>query len=354
MYSKASHGGAWSTMHMCRRVTPPYGFIAPPTSSTIVVERMLTYYPVVHPTYLGPRDFSRHVNIDFSRAVHLNFNSWPCLEDISRLRGCSRLQTLELYSTEVYDLSPLLTCPALSVLSVHLQSVGMLLQLQHLTQLTSLEVAYSEPMTYRIGLGTLTNLRKLKMLIVDTDLQWLENLSDLKVLDMPSGRYKNVEWARSLKHLEELTADDSDISDIEPLSVCTELRYLSLQQPDVWSLSPLVTCKNLHTLKIDFTRVSNLAPLSVMPNLCKLTAKKTFVQDVTPLSACTKLAFIDLSYTQVYSANALSACTNLVHLNLNHTFVTEVRALSVCKGLSGIIADDWFSIPLGRYHARFP
>ena len=85
-----------------------------------------------------------------------------------------------------------------------------------------------------------TNLALKSMPPPITDISGIENLVNLKSLDLPSNNIRDISALKNLKKLEFLTLSNNNISDISSMKKLKHISWLDLNTNQVKDISPLV------------------------------------------------------------------------------------------------------------------
>jgi Leucine-rich repeat (LRR) protein len=197
----------------------------------------------------------------------------------------------------------------------------------------------------------------------------LEDLTELRALDLRQWRVKDISALAGLKQLrtlrvgaytlpdsrsratypladisplknltalEELQLFATKISDVGPISSMRELRYLGISATDVSDLTPLHNLQSLETFAAWGTEISILDPISNSPKLSILVVSDTSVSDVRALGRLTQLNRLSLGNTRVADVAPLADLIRLKTLDLNSTRVTSIKPLANCINLENL------------------
>ena len=133
---------------------------------------------------------------------------------------------------------------SLTHLSVQIR-IKELTGLEHATQLTELNVRYSD-----IG-----------------DISPLAGLTSLTILDLRGNNINDVTPLAKLVNLEKLWLSENPITDISPLAGLTALRWLVIMSANVSDVTPLAKLVNLEQLLLAGNSITDFSPLSNLNNL---------------------------------------------------------------------------------------
>ena len=211
------------------------------------------------------------------------------INDISMLKGCSKLEELYLDGTEVKDISVVQYLPELKVLSIQN------------TKIKNFEA-----------------------------LQFCDNLEALYLSDIP-----NLDVLQSCKKLKELHISlSSEENDISALKNCTNLEVLRLDCNGITDIGVLKNFQNLKTLILwNVEQVNNYNAFMYLPNLEKLNIGQSYkrieLENIEFLSNCTKLKEVYLcNCYKLKDIEILKNCKELMYLWLGETAVTDFLPVS--------------------------
>jgi hypothetical protein len=179
-------------------------------------------------------------------------------------------------------------------------------------------------------LGKLVKLRKLHLTSCGVgqgnaieDISWLENLTQLRTLDLAHNNISDTEVLAGLTRLTFLNIGDNPLTDED--------------------LVPIGELTNLNTLYLyDLKRIEDVEPLS---NLSKLTflhiGYNSKLKDVKPLTALKKLEYLRLHHTKVSSLSDFGKLTSLKKLDLGKCPIksSTVPNLKGCTKLETIVLE---------------
>ena len=158
----------------------------------------------------------------------------------ANLRNAVR-KVLKLASDETFSQEDMQSLTHLSVQNRIKDLTG----LEHATQLTELNVRYSD-----IG-----------------DISPLAGLTSLTILDLRGNNISDVTLLAKLVNLEKLWLSENPITDISPLAELTALRWLVIMSANVSDVTPLAKLVNLEQLLLAGNSITDFSPLSNLNNL---------------------------------------------------------------------------------------
>jgi len=95
----------------------------------------------------------------------------------------------------------------------------------------------------------------------------LQNLSNLRTLDLASTRIRDLSPLAGLTNLETLYLTKTQVTDIMPLAELANLRSLNLVSTQVTDLSPIANLTSMRHLYLFNTQVTDLSPLANLKDL---------------------------------------------------------------------------------------
>lgn len=108
----------------------------------------------------------------------------------------------------------------------------------------------------------------------------LEQLNNLKWLNLSWNRLTDLTPLAGLKQLTELHLHNNQISDLSPLKELTQLNQLHLHNNQISDLSPLKELSQLTRLDLSSNHISNLSPLMTLTKLDRLDLKKNKIRQL--------------------------------------------------------------------------
>lgn len=221
-------------------------------------------------------------------------------------------------STKIEELSPLLSIPDLTTLSIANFDKGNLDVIKQLTKLTNLTIYGDSENT--IG-----------------DLEFLRYTPNLNILKLSLTKSSNINGLKYLNNLEKLELNGVDLfdSNIETIFVNENLKELSLINC-IFDLSdlPFERLKNLQYLTLSNGDITDISPLGKFDNLSFLSLENNKITDISILSNLKELSYLNLSNNKIKNINSLSNLNKLNSLFLKDNQITDIYALYSLKRLS--------------------
>ncbi len=195
-----------------------------------------------------------------------------------------------------------------------------------------------------------------------TDLKPLDELKNLKKLDISSSDIVDLFPIRNLTTIEYLNCSNTMVENLNPLKYSKSLKELFLSNTPVTSIMVIENFSQLETLHLEQTVIDSLPSIDKLVNLKELNCastnlvtldsikylksleiidfSKTSVEHLEPISNLEHLKEIVLNETSVVTLEPLKASTSIEVLNFENTKIDDLNALSGIKSLKTIYADD--------------
>jgi len=298
---------------------------------------------------------------------------------LAGLEKLTRLQSLNLRSNSIIDISALTNLVNLTYLEISDNNIATFTGLAGLTKLTELYL-YFNIFSANTDLASLSNLVNLKYLnlansgtkpnspgLTSANLTALSNLPTLLSLVISTHNINNLDFLANLTSLTNLDLRLNSIISITPLTNLNNLKFLDLSSNasliDIDALSSLASLGNLnlsyntaidpniftttfsspssfftlYTLRIVGMGVSDLSSISNLTNLTSFYANNNGIVDITPLaSLSSSLRYVSLNNNLISDITSLSSFKNLRQLELNSNQVTDLSALANLANLEAI------------------
>ena len=172
------------------------------------------------------------------------------------------------------------------------------------------------------------------------DLYPLDQMTELRSLNISNTLISNLFPARNLNKLVSLSISCTGISDLDPIRYNSRIRELYLDSSSVRSLAPIQDFDSLEVLHLNYTKVDSLLPVRRLNNLKDLRLDYTPVNDLKALGDLTKLENLSIAGTLTDSLSSIAYLTTLKRLNFENTRISDLRPLSRLENLEIIDADQ--------------
>lgn len=263
--------------------------------------------------------------------------------DLRPLAGLPNLLALSVNRPR--RLSALVTLPALK--SLVIEGISSLKGIESLSALQSLNL-WNTQVSDLTPLVPLTNLQTLNLWRTRvSDLTPLAPLTSLQSLNISNTLVSDLTPLTPLTALQSLNISNTEVSDLSPLAPLTNLQRLHLYRTLVSDLAPLARLTRLQWLHLYRTLASDLTPLASLTALHSLDLQETQVSDLTPLAPLTALQWLDISFTLVSDLTPLAPLTALQSLNLAVTQVNDLTPILplIRKGLRLVAGEYSLAAP---------
>ena len=242
------------------------------------------------------------------------------IRGVNPLAGLVNLKKLVIAGNPVRDASPLANLTKLVEVDIeipHQVRAGGVISDRHLASAvrTALHLTNIQPITkermqglrrllitenYKVsslaGLEYATYLEELvfNRTQIGGDLSPLENLTQLKRLDLGYSQISDISPLANLTNLTYLNLQSNQISDISPIANLTQLEFLWLVYNRISDISPLANLRRLTRLGLYTNRIRDVSPLAGLVNLEVLSLGNNPIGDVSPLAVLPKLRDVDI------------------------------------------------------------
>jgi Leucine-rich repeat (LRR) protein len=193
------------------------------------------------------------------------------------------------------------------------------------------------------------------------DLRPLDQLKELRVLDISSSAISDLFPIRNITSLTYLNASNTNVEDLNPLRYSKSLKQLYINNTPVSSIRVIESFDNLEVLHLEQTVIDSLPSMAALTylkefncsstNLLRLDSLKyltelealyfsnTSVNDLRPISTLGKLKKLDLSKTNVESLEGIQSVASLEELNIEDTDIDNLAPLEKLEHVQVIYAD---------------
>ncbi len=171
------------------------------------------------------------------------------------------------------------------------------------------------------------------------DLYPVDQMSDLKSLNISGTLISDLFPARNLNKLETLNISGTFISDLSPIQYNTRIRELNIDSTSVVSLAPLKGFSALEVLHFNSTPVDSIRDIKFLGNLKDLQMNYSPVSDLTPLGDLINLETLGIAGTMVQDLAPIQYLATVKRINFENTKISDLNALSRLENLQIIDAD---------------
>lgn len=150
------------------------------------------------------------------------------------------------------------------------------------------------------GIENLINLKELNLCVNKiTNLEPLKDMSNLTKLSLDSNEINDISALKNLTNLTMLTLCNNKITNLDSLTNLTKLQTLSLSENEITDIVPLKELSNLNTLYLAYNKINDLTPLKELSNLNVLYLQNNNFKNIVPLKNLDKLSQLILDSNEV-------------------------------------------------------
>jgi len=173
-----------------------------------------------------------------------------------------------------------------------------------------------------------------------TDLYPVDQMTELRSLNISNTLITDLFPARNLTRLESLNISGTGIDDLGPIRYNTQIKELYLDSTSVRSLLPIQDFSVLEALYFNNTLIDSLLYIRNLGSIKYLRLDNTPVSDLSPLGDLINLENLSISGTQIDSLSSLQYLITLKRINFENTRIDELGPLSRLENLQIIDADQ--------------
>ncbi len=166
------------------------------------------------------------------------------------------------------------------------------------------------------------------------NLDGIENLKNIKSIDITAAKLKDINAISSLKKLEKINLGFNDINNIESISTLENLRKINLLFNNIHDISALSGLKYLETLNLDHNSVEDISPISYFSRLKFLDLRNNPLSSLQPLASMQQLTYLRISEDNISNISVLSNLVNLSYLNIENNNINNLIPLKNLKNLA--------------------
>jgi hypothetical protein len=172
-----------------------------------------------------------------------------------------------------------------------------------------------------------------------TDLYPIDQLTELRTLNIANTLIRDLFPARNLTRLVALNISGTNISDLEPIRYNSKIKELYIDSTSVRSLEPIQQFKSLEVLHLSNSSVDSLFYIRGLDSLKDLRLDNTRVSDLSPLGDLVNLEILSVSGTQTDSLSSVKYLITLKRISFENTKIADLGPLSKLENLQLIDAD---------------
>lgn len=167
------------------------------------------------------------------------------------------------------------------------------------------------------------------------------DVKDITVLDATGKNIKDLVGIENLVNLKRINLEKNSISNIEPLSQLNNLEEVCLDNNDIKDINALENITSIKSLSLSVNRIQDISHLENLKNLDKLNLDKNEIMDVSPLSGMKDIKYVNLSSNKINNIDKLNNLENLTSLYLEKNSITNFSGV---KGIYDKIKNKDFKI----------
>ena len=237
--------------------------------------------------------------------------------DLNLFTICSKLELLDNEVMQDYDdLMFLSNCTNLKTLSLESENCHSLNGLNYLTKLENLNLFNFGFISDISSIAGCTNLRRLKIHIMDKNLHYLANCTNLISLQVEQA-LGSLSGLNKCSNLIELRLSKSKVGDMSELKGCTKIKFLEIENMEkLTSLSGIEHCTNLISIEIrNCPKLKYIDSLQQCPSLLMFESGGSPKIDFSSLRKCSSLIKVDAEDIDRKYLNSLLSLPQLVTIN---------------------------------------
>ena len=164
----------------------------------------------------------------------------------------------------------------------------------------------------------------------------MENLTDLRVLDLSENQITEIKGLDSLKNLEFLSLYSNKIIELKGLENLIELKDLHIGGNRISNIENLDNLKNLITLDLSPNEITEIKNLEKLESLRILFLSENQIKEINGLDSLTNLKQLELDDNKLDEIKGLDHLKNLETLSLCGNNITEIKELKNCQNLKSL------------------
>ncbi|CZT00495.1 probable regulatory subunit of protein phosphatase-1 [Rhynchosporium agropyri] len=171
-----------------------------------------------------------------------------------------------------------------------------------------------------------------------TRIAHLEDLPNLKSLDLSFNKIKHIKNISHLTKLTDLYFVQNKISTIENLEGLTKLRNLELAANRIREIQGLETLVGLEELWLGKNKITTITGLDTLQNLKILSIQSNRIREISGLSSLPHLEELYISHNALTTLNGLESCTGLRVLDISNNQISSLKGLENMPDLEEVWA----------------
>ncbi|CZT46774.1 probable regulatory subunit of protein phosphatase-1 [Rhynchosporium secalis] len=171
-----------------------------------------------------------------------------------------------------------------------------------------------------------------------TRIAHLEDLPNLKSLDLSFNKIKHIKNISHLTKLTDLYFVQNKISTIENLEGLTKLRNLELAANRIREIQGLETLVGLEELWLGKNKITTITGLDTLQNLKILSIQSNRIREISGLSSLPHLEELYISHNALTTLSGLESCTGLRVLDISNNQISSLKGLENMPDLEEVWA----------------
>ncbi|CAL5971261.1 Conserved_hypothetical protein [Hexamita inflata] len=272
---------------------------------------------------------------------YLNF-SMNKIQNIDCLIGFTELRQLNLKSNKIYNIQAL---KQMKLESLNLEK-KLICKIEALSDMSTLvELILKNNKIENIS--PLENLVNIKVLQLNMNkiicLHALRNIKGLTELNLSHNKLSNLQGLETLVNLIYLDTSENLLENIQNMQLLVNLQHLLMNKTGIEDLSPLRNLKQLTELHLKQNRIKDTSVLGKLKNLQILDLEQNLITDITSFHNLQKLFTLNLSCNRVISIKPLSKLKLLENAYFYDNSIVDIQSM---------IISNVKSLEIGRNHVQ--
>ena len=167
------------------------------------------------------------------------------------------------------------------------------------------------------------------------------DVKDITVLEATGKNIKELLGIENLVNLKRINLEKNSISNIEPLRQLNSLEEVCLDNNDIKDINAFENIISIESLSLSANRIQDISHLKNLKNLDKLNLDKNEIVDISPLSGMKYINYINLSSNKINNIDKLNNLENLNSLYLANNSITNFSGI---KGIYDKIKNKDFKL----------
>lgn len=181
-----------------------------------------------------------------------------------------------------------------------------------------------------------------------TDLSALDEMNNLRVLNLSNTETTDLFPVRNLTRLEVLDLTGTLVEDLNPLRYSRMIRELSISSTPIHNIAILENLQGLEKLNLSRMVIDSLPSVESLGQLKYLDLSSTNLLRLDSVAILSRLEYLDVSNTAVAGLNPVSGLKNLKYLAFNETAIQDISPLAALENLETV---SFFNTPVSSLEA---